>query len=150
MASRSASRRVAIVAEPPPQYLIRPQVVVDASLLCAYLFEEAEGPEALRLMSGKQLCAPRLLDQEVLDVGVVKVRRGLAPESARRALADFFDQPIDFVDPALDEQLALALRYSLSGYDAAYLWLAAELRAPLLTFDRRLGEAARTHLQGLG
>lgn len=149
MVSRSTSR-VAIVAEPPAQYLIRPQVVVDASLLCAYLFEEAEGPEALRLMTGRRLCAPRLLDQEVLNVCVVKAKRGLAPDTARRALADFLDQPIDFADPVLDEQLALALRYGLSGYDAAYLWLAAELRAPLLTFDRKLGGAAQVHLQGLG
>lgn len=149
MASRSASR-AAIVAEPPAQYLVRPPVVVDASLICAYLFEEPEAPEAGRLMTGKRLCAPRLLDQEVLNVCVIKARRGLAPESARRALADFLDQPIDFADPVLDEQLALALRYGLSGYDAAYLWLAAELRAPLLTFDRKLGAAAQAHLQGLG
>ena len=27
----------------------------------------------------------------------------------------------------------------LSAYDAAYLWLAAELKAPLATFDRKLG-----------
>lgn len=149
MAGRPASR-AAIVAEPPAQYLIRPQVVVDASLLCAYLFEEAEAPEALRLMTGKRLCAPRLLDQEVLNVCTIKVKRGLATESARRVLVDFLDQPIDLADPVLDEQLALALRYGISGYDAAYLWLAAELRAPLLTFDRKLGAAALAHLQGLG
>ena len=40
----------------------------------------------------------------------------------------------------------LPLRYNLSGYDAAYLWLAAKLKAPLATFDQKLGEAAKTHL----
>ena len=45
-------------------------------------------------------------------------------------------------------QWALALEYELTGYDAAYLWLAAELRAPLMTFDTRLGSAARRHLSG--
>ena len=39
-----------------------------------------------------------------------------------------------------------AARYELSAYDAAYLWLAAELRAPLATFDRRLAEATQAHL----
>ena len=43
----------------------------------------------------------------------------------------------------------LALRYDLSTYDAAYLWLAAGLKAPLATLDRRLGEAAQRHLQSL-
>jgi predicted nucleic acid-binding protein len=41
---------------------------------------------------------------------------------------------------------AIALRYALITYDAAYLWLAAELRAPLATFDLSLGRAAQQHL----
>jgi predicted nucleic acid-binding protein len=45
--------------------------------------------------------------------------------------------------------LALALRYNLSAYDAAYLWLAAELKAPLATFDEKLAAAAQTHMAGL-
>ena len=53
-------------------------------------------------------------------------------------------RPID-----LQAQVALALRYNLSTYDAAYLWLAADLKAPLATLDRRLGEAAQRHLQSL-
>jgi predicted nucleic acid-binding protein len=45
------------------------------------------------------------------------------------------------------EALALALRYNLTTYDAAYLWLAAHLDAPLATFDERLAAAAREHLR---
>ena len=44
--------------------------------------------------------------------------------------------------------LELAQRYGLTPYDAAYLWLAERLEAPLVTFDARLGEAARRHLEG--
>ena len=51
------------------------------------------------------------------------------------------------VKPA--EVLALAQRYNLSIYDAAYLWLAAELKVPLATFDEKLGRAAQTHLGSL-
>ncbi|MDP3414253.1 MAG: type II toxin-antitoxin system VapC family toxin, partial [Polaromonas sp.] len=43
----------------------------------------------------------------------------------------------------------LAMRYGLSAYDAAYLWLAADLKCPLATFDDKLAAAARTHLAGL-
>ena len=39
--------------------------------------------------------------------------------------------------------------YGLSAYDAAYLWLAAQLKAPLATFNRKLGEAAQAHLGAL-
>jgi predicted nucleic acid-binding protein len=41
------------------------------------------------------------------------------------------------------------MQWKLSAYDAAYLWLAVELKAPLATFDTRLGNAARSHLENL-
>ncbi len=41
------------------------------------------------------------------------------------------------------------MRYQLSAYDAAYLWLAAELKAPLATFDAKLAAAAQAHLGAL-
>jgi len=46
----------------------------------------------------------------------------------------------DVCDPA--ENLALALRYQLSSYDAAYLDLALRLRLPLATSDLALRDAA--------
>ena len=45
--------------------------------------------------------------------------------------------------------VSLATRYQLTVYDAAYLLVASELRAPLITFDTRLAEAARLHLGSL-
>lgn len=44
--------------------------------------------------------------------------------------------------------LNLAQRYKLTAYDAAYLWLAERLEAPLATFDAALARAARDHLAG--
>jgi predicted nucleic acid-binding protein len=43
--------------------------------------------------------------------------------------------------------LALAVRTRLTAYDAAYLWLAQGLNAPLATFDGRLGAIAVEHLR---
>ena len=47
------------------------------------------------------------------------------------------------------QALTLARRYQLSAYDAAYLWLAAELKAPLATFDDKLAAAAQTRWASL-
>lgn len=52
----------------------------------------------------------------------------------------------DVADPA--ENLALALRYGLSSYDAAYLDLALRLRLPIATKDGPLCDAAR--VSGVG
>jgi predicted nucleic acid-binding protein len=40
----------------------------------------------------------------------------------------------------------MAIDHGITAYDAAYLCLAVQLRAPLATFDGRLGEAARQRL----
>jgi predicted nucleic acid-binding protein len=46
-------------------------------------------------------------------------------------------------------QRELAEHYKLSGYDAAYLWLAGQMKAPLATFDEKLAKAATAHLSSL-
>jgi predicted nucleic acid-binding protein len=63
-----------------------------------------------------------------------------------RALADYVPQVIELHRPDVQAQYALAMRYGLSGYDAAYLWLAGFLQAPLATFNEKLAGAARAHL----
>ena len=55
---------------------------------------------------------------------------------------------IELHRPDVQAQYALAMRYGLSAYEAAYLWLAGALQAPLATFDAKLAEAARAHLSG--
>ena len=82
----------------------------------------------------------------MVNVSLKKLRRGMPAEAVDRALADYAEQAIDFFDTDLKGQYALAQQYKLSAYDAAYLWLAAELKAPLATFDAKLGKAAQRHL----
>ena len=134
------------VAEPSFVVTPAPAVVVDSSVMCAFLFDEPERVDAMAQMSGKSLWAPRLLNYEVLSVAIKKLRKGAPRARLQVALSDFKRQAIDIADPLLEEQFALAQRYDLSAYDAAYLWLAAELHAPLLTFDKQLAQAARAHL----
>ncbi len=142
----SATARQIFVAEPPAQYLQRQPLVVDASLLCAVLFDEPERADAMQRLAGKALLAPRLLDHEIVSVAVRKQRHGMPWAAVETALADYAEQGIELLDTELQVQCSLALRYGISGYDAAYLWLASELKVPLATFDRQLAEAASRHL----
>ncbi|MDO9073162.1 MAG: type II toxin-antitoxin system VapC family toxin [Rubrivivax sp.] len=141
--------RRAVVAEPPPQYQTRPPAVVDCSMLCAVLFDEPEREAAEDLMSGHRLLAPTLLVHEFVNVALKKLRRGLPADVVERAMADFSANDIELLPTDALLQFALARQYGLSAYDAAYLWLAAELRAPLITYDQKLGRAAMTHLRSL-
>lgn len=145
----SSGSPVLFVAEPPASYLLRPPLVVDCSVMAAALFEEETHAQAVQMMSGRQLFAPNMLTHEMVNVAVKKLHAGWPAENVQQALSDFAAQEIELhpTDPL--EQFELALRYDLSGYDAAYIWLAAELKAPLATFDRKLATAAKAHLASL-
>lgn len=138
-----------IVAEPPPGFSVRPPLVADCSLLCAVVFDEPERMLALQRLAGRTLHAPALLAHEVVSVALKKRKRGWPVDALASALADFQQFPVELHATDVPAQFALSEQYGLSAYDAAYLWLAAELKAPLATFDRKLGEAAQRHLSAL-
>ena len=144
-----AATPVLYVAEPPAAYLMSPPLVVDCSVLSAALFEEETRDQAIDRMTGKALHAPFLLDHEMISVALKKARLGWPQAAIDLALSDYAQQDIELHRTAVRAQHQLALRYKLSSYDAAYLWLAAELKAPLATFDEQLAAAAQTHLAGL-
>jgi predicted nucleic acid-binding protein len=145
----SSAQRTFYVAEPPAAYLVRPPMVVDCSAICGILFDEPWRAEAVARLSGKTLYAPYLLDHEVISVTLKRQRQQGSREAITGALEDYLEYQIELRETDISAQLDLALRYKLSSYDAAYLWLAAELKAPLATFDEKLGRAAQLHLASL-
>ncbi len=136
------------VAEPPAHYLVRPPLVLDCSTLSGLVFEEDWQEDALRQIEGHSLKAPYLLEIEIASVALKKCRRGGA-EIAEAGLARYNSMDIELFEVRGLDVYALALCYQLSAYDAAYLWLAAELKAPLATFDEKLATAAQAHLSSL-
>ncbi|HEX5046861.1 MAG TPA: type II toxin-antitoxin system VapC family toxin [Gammaproteobacteria bacterium] len=136
-----------IVAEPRGRYFTRAPLVVDCSVLAAVLFDEPNRDVAVKVLTGKDLFAPDVLADELVSVAVKKARHGL-DDVAQQALLDFAQLEVTRCRCDVHAQWRLALEHDLSAYDAAYLWLAAELGAPLATFDERLGGAARALLEG--
>ena len=135
------------LAEPPVQYLVRPPMVLDCSALAGIVFQEPWKDEALQRISGRNLHAPSLLNYEIASVALKKMRRG--EHHAADGIEQAMGMDIELHNINLQEVCELALRHQLSAYDAAYLWLAAELKAPLATFDQKLATAAQAHLSSL-
>ena len=133
------------VAQPDAPYQVRPPLIVDCSVLAAAVFDEANGEQALLSIAGSTLHAPWIIDLEMTNVALKKLKAGQT-ETVQRAFTQYLELDIDKHDVDARMVLALAQRYALSAYDAAYLLVASDLHAPLVTFDQKLGKAAQLHL----
>lgn len=144
--SAVAAARVLYLAEPAPAWAEGPPVVVDCSVLSAVLWAEPAADDAAARLAGRSLHAPHLLRYELANVARNKARSGVPAEVARAGLDSFAEQKVVLREIEPVRLFDVAQRLALTAYDAAYLCLAAELRAPLVTFDQRLAEAAQRHL----
>lgn len=144
----SSPARDLYLAEPPQHYLVRPPLVLDCSTLAGLIFEEDWQTQALQKIEGRSLKAPYLLEVEITSVALKKHHRG-GHDIARNGLARYASMDIELFEVKVMDVFELANRYQLSAYDASYLWLAAELKCPLATFDEKLAMAAQAHLSSL-
>jgi len=133
------------LAELKGNYTRYPPLVVDCSVLSAVLFAESQRDAAALAMAGKELFAPDLLDHEIINVALKKTRAG-SKDLVEFALKEFSEVRITRLAINPLNQFTLAKKLNLSAYDAAYLQLAMDLRAPLATFDQKLGTAAKAAL----
>lgn len=118
-------------------------------MIAATVFSGTEHLQAVALLRGRALCAPYLVDCELANVGLKKPKEGHPSETeVVGSLDDFSAMAIERHAIDLSSVLRLVRRYRLTACDAAYLWLAEQLQAPLATFDAKLAQAARRHLAG--
>jgi predicted nucleic acid-binding protein len=117
--------------------------VVDASALAALLFAEPQAENIAKRLEGTRLMAPSLLDFELANICLTKIRR---QPNDRDAIRDAFrlSHRLRVETVAVDHiaVLDLAQATGLTAYDASYLWLARTLDAELITLDRKLAAAA--------
>jgi len=117
--------------------------VVDASALAAVAFAEPDAQAIVARLREDRLAAPALLWFELANVCATKARRHPEQRSAlQQAFALASRLPVEVVAVDHVAVVELAGAAGLTAYDAAYLWLARQLGAPLVTLDRALGAAA--------
>jgi predicted nucleic acid-binding protein len=119
-------------------------IVLDASAAVDWLLQTPAGQriEARIYSKNETLHAPHLLDLEVAQVLRRLARQELV--SARRAeeaMRDLLDLRMTRYSHLVLLPRIWQLRHNFSAYDAAYIVLAEELGAPLVTRDSRLASA---------
>ncbi len=130
-------------------------IVVDASAVLEVLMRTPAGERLSKRLheSAETLHAPHLLDLEIAQV----VRRycvagKVTPARGRQAITALLDLPLQRYPHAPLLPRIWELRHAITAYDAAYVALAEELDAPLVTSDAKLAKAhghrARIELVG--
>ena len=124
-------------------------LAVDASAIAAIVFGEPEGQELANYCTGETLVAPTLLDFELANIGLKKIRRKLRRRAdVIAAMQVAQGLRIERIAVPAVDALALADRTGLTAYDAAYLWVAIARDAELVTLDddlARVNDQLREH-----
>ena len=114
-------------------------IVLDASAALELLLKTPAGSNIERrvLSADGGLHAPHLIDVEVVHVLRRLSLRGASVRYCRQELDDWLELPLRRYphDALLDR--AWELRANFTAYDAAYIALAEELDAPIVTHDRK-------------
>lgn len=120
-----------------------PAEVLDASALGALIFVEAGADSVAAVTAGADLLAPPLL---LFEVASICRKKCLArPEHRERYLSivsRVSNMGIQYLEVDQVDTTVLALDLGLTTYDAAYLWLALEHQASLVTLDGDFAKAA--------
>jgi predicted nucleic acid-binding protein len=126
-------------------------IVLDASVVLKWLFDDEEGAEQASGLkdahvAGHEIVAvPDLLFYEIGNVLTTKTR---LPEAAiTEAFSLLWEFSLERFDLGLEEfqgSLALAGKYKITLYDAAYIELSRRLKCSFVTADKKLYEKVKS------
>lgn len=127
-------------------------IVIDASVVLKwYLSDEEHGEKALDILDGHasdhfSLHAPALLEFEVANgLTIAKRRARVGDNDVLKAMDGFTGIGIKLypLSPLFRKVLDYSDKYGISAYDAAYVALAEDLKANVVTADKRLFNSTR-------
>lgn len=120
------------------------QYCIDASFVLSILLPDEKHPQSdtyLDELANEQVnfIAPALLPYEVTNaLRMAVIRKRVDKKTIQLILKDFIDLPIFFKQSSFESLLSFSLNYSVSVYDAAYLYTAISYNCELLTYDKKL------------
>lgn len=127
-------------------------IVVDASAIVKWFFDEPVSDLALRLLGeGKPLAAPDAVTLEVHTAIFRRLNISNAPPEQKRRLCLKWDSlwqgrlfHLHETSPLVTEAWGLAIKYQHKVADCLYIALALNKSLPLATFDRKQAQIAET------
>lgn len=122
--------------------------VADNSVVVGWYFESQATPytdKVLDLLANETAHVPALWVLEFSNVLRKALKAGKADTARIQEIIELVNAlpiSVDYTAENVENNLALALQFGLTSYDAAYLGLAIRLQLPIATNDGALKEAA--------
>lgn len=123
-------------------------IVLDASAIVEYLLRTTPGKAMAYHIQREDadLHAPSFCDVEVVSALLRILRTGeITYDRAKAAVRDYLDLPVTRHGHQELLPRIMELRHNFSAYEATYVALTERTSGRLLTGDRRLAGAARSH-----
>ena len=120
------------------------KIVSDTNTCLAVALNEPERPLIVGLATGHELVAPEVLPFEIGNALVAMTRKGvLQLDEVGEAWNAVQTIAVDLHPINIHSALRMAVRFNIYANDAYFLECALNLRAPLLTLDKRMKRVAR-------
>jgi len=119
-------------------------IVVDTSVIVAVIVNEPHRGTLVGLTKGADLVAPASVHWEIGNAFSAMLKRNrIDLAQALKAIAAYHRIPIRFVDVELEDTLAIAVQHAVYAYDAYLIRCALKFKAPLISLDKGLLQAAQ-------
>ncbi len=120
------------------------RIIIDTSAVISVITNEKHRKTIVRVTQGAELIAPASLHWEIGNAFSAMMRRGrIGLTEADEALCAYQQIPLRLVEVELQAALRLSQETGLCAYDAYMLASAVRYRAPVMSLDRGLLDAAR-------
>jgi predicted nucleic acid-binding protein len=119
-------------------------ILIDTSALIAVIVSEPERDKIIEITTGNTLIGPGSIPWEIGNAFSAMFKRNrLDLEEAKRGLQIFDSIPLRYIEPDFVSAVSISKQTNMYAYDAYFLDCALRHKAPLLTLDLRLKEAAQ-------
>ena len=124
-------------------YIVRMDVLLDASALMPVLVDEPEKEQIIKLTRNYDLLTPSIMPYEIGNALTrMKKRQLMKDKEIIMAYNNFRKIPLRMLEVDIEKALGIACKYIIYAYDAYYLEIAYRLNLPLLTLDRTMKKIA--------
>jgi predicted nucleic acid-binding protein len=118
-------------------------IVVDTSIIIAILSDEETKPAIIKATEDSNLISPASLPYEIVNAYTAMFKRRVCSlEEALDVIELFGTIPIRLIDVDLRQSINIAKALDIYAYDAYMIEVAFRYKAPLISLDKRLLEAA--------